>query len=129
MMPEPLPLFSPTALMEAFNRNPSRTRKLISYFLEDLPPQLEQLQDTYHTGNLPELGALAHSLKSSARQVGAFRLGEAAAQLEQAARYKMDPHEVDACWQRLQQECTPTRTAMEAYLAQTFGAEAESTPQ
>lgn len=116
---QPLPLFSPTALIETFNRNPSRARKLIGYFLEDIPTQFDQLHHAMLAHNLAEMGAIAHSIKSSARQVGAFQMGETAAELEHAARYSANEATVMACWQRLQSQCGPTCEAMQAYLIQT----------
>lgn len=118
MLPEPLPVFSPTALTEAFQRNPTRIRKLIGYFIQDLPGQIDQLQHALHANNLAELGAVAHSIKSAARQVGAFQLGETAAQLEHAARYAVDEQAVQSCWQKLQSQTGPTCEAMEGYLTQ-----------
>lgn len=119
MQPETLPLFSPTALTEAFQRNPSRVRKLIGYFIQDLPGQLDQLQHALLAHNLPETGAVAHSIKSAARQVGAFQLGETAAQLEHAARYAVDEQAVQTCWQKLQIQTEATCLAMQGYLEQT----------
>lgn len=128
MLPDPLPLFSPTALTEAFQRNPTRVRKLIGYFIEDLPGQIDQLHHAMLANNMAETGAVAHSIKSAARQVGAFQLGETAAQLEHAARYAVDEKSVQTCWQKLQSETGPTCNAMQGYLEQTTANATTTTP-
>jgi CheY-like chemotaxis protein/HPt (histidine-containing phosphotransfer) domain-containing protein len=61
-------------------------RKIIDKFAQDTPQQLEKLQNAWQTGDKDSAERLAHSLKGSARSVGALRLGEIAFGLETSAR-------------------------------------------
>jgi CheY-like chemotaxis protein/HPt (histidine-containing phosphotransfer) domain-containing protein len=61
-------------------------RKVINKFAQDTPQQLEKLQNAWETGDQDSAERLAHSLKGSARSVGALRLGEVAFKMETSAR-------------------------------------------
>ncbi|MDM8562842.1 response regulator, partial [Candidatus Marithioploca araucensis] len=58
-------------------------KKIIDKFTQDSPKQIEKLQTAVQGENQKEMGRLAHSLKGSARSVGALRFGEVACQMEQ----------------------------------------------
>ena len=60
-----------------------------------------------------DAGALAHTLKGSARAIGAFGVGEAAARLEQALANGSDPSDLLA---ELAEAIALARTAIEAVL-------------
>ena len=60
-----------------------------------------------------EAGALVHTLKGSARAIGAFGVGEAAARLEQALANGSDPSDLLA---ELGEAIAQARTAIEAVL-------------
>jgi|GEM_PF-127447 len=60
--------------------------KIIDKFTQDTPKQLEKLQTALQEGNHKNAERLAHSLKGSARSVGALRLGEMAFTAETAAK-------------------------------------------
>ena len=60
-----------------------------------------------------DAGALAHTLKGSARAIGAFGVGEAAARLEQALANGSDPSDLLA---ELGEAIALARTAIEALL-------------
>jgi two-component system, sensor histidine kinase and response regulator len=64
--------------------------EVISEFLQDFRNSATQiaaeLKTAYAGGQSAQVGALAHKLKSSARSVGALRLGELCAEIEQAGR-------------------------------------------
>ncbi len=74
-------------------------------------------QSTKLIGTLAALpadaGALAHTLKGSARAIGAFGVGEAAARLEQALANGSDPSDLLA---ELAEAIALARTAIEALL-------------
>ena len=74
-------------------------------------------QSTKLIGTLAALpadaGALAHTLKGSARAIGAFGVGEAAARLEQALANGSDPSDLLA---ELAEAIALVRTAIEALL-------------
>jgi HPt (histidine-containing phosphotransfer) domain-containing protein len=61
----------------------------------------------------PEAGALAHTLKGSARAIGAFAVADAAAQLEAAMRNGDDPARALA---GLRDAVTEARAAIDAIL-------------
>ena len=61
----------------------------------------------------PEAGALAHTLKGSARAIGAFAVADAAARLEEAMREGDDPVEALA---GLNDAVTEARAAVDAIL-------------
>ena len=60
--------------------------KIIDKFAQDTPKQLEKLQVALQVENQAETLRLTHSLKGSARSVGALRLGEVACYAETAAK-------------------------------------------
>ena len=63
---------------------------LLQGYLQDKHTDLQQLLQAWQQGDLPACVALAHRIKGASRTVGARRLAEAAASLEQAARAGLD---------------------------------------
>ena len=63
-------------------------RKMDAIFLRDTPLDLQQLRDNLKSGNFSEASRFAHSIKGSARTVGAFRAGAVAEQVEYLCRQK-----------------------------------------
>lgn len=55
---------------------------IVSLFLTEVPQQITQMQQALQTGDLETASRLAHSLKSSAANLGAMRLAAMAADLE-----------------------------------------------
>jgi HPt (histidine-containing phosphotransfer) domain-containing protein len=70
--------------------------ELISLFLEDSPAQLIALQAALCETNLPEMERRSHRLKGSAGSIGALRLRELCAEIEEHARKGQPPQSVDA---------------------------------
>lgn len=60
--------------------------RMIDLLLELAPQRLQALTEGERNGDMATVEGTAHSLKSSAGNLGALRLQEAAAQLERAAR-------------------------------------------
>jgi HPt (histidine-containing phosphotransfer) domain-containing protein len=90
--------------------DPALEREVLQLFVD----QSGQLMPTLAT--LPEnAAALAHTLKGSARAIGAFRVAEAAAALEAALRVADGAREA---FTRLDAEVGQARQAMMALLAQ-----------
>ncbi|RZK98956.1 MAG: Hpt domain-containing protein [Rubrivivax sp.] len=81
-----LPLLDPSPMAELWQASPSRAARLLGFYLEDLPGQISGILTALQTRNAAQIGDIAHSLKSSSRQMGALKLGEAAYRVEQAAR-------------------------------------------
>ena len=59
---------------------------MMQTFLQFADERMGQLLRDAEAGRLPEIAGIAHSLKSSARQLGALELGEACAGAETAAK-------------------------------------------
>ena len=65
---------------------PDPLRELVELFLKDAQPRLDKMDAAAATGDLPALGAAAHTLKGSASNLGARRLASLCAALEKQAR-------------------------------------------
>jgi PAS domain S-box-containing protein len=61
-------------------------RELLQEFLRTLPPLLEQVEQSLHAGDYKSLVHAAHTIKGSARAVGARSFAEIAFALEQAGK-------------------------------------------
>ena len=59
---------------------------MMQTFLQFAEERLGKLVEESRDGDLDEVGGIAHSLKSSARQLGALAMGEACATTEAAAK-------------------------------------------
>lgn len=59
---------------------------MMQTFLQFAEERVEKLVEEATLGNVPEVASIAHSLKSSARQLGALALGEACAVTEAAGK-------------------------------------------
>ena len=59
---------------------------MMQTFLQFAGERLEKLVEESEAGRISEVAGIAHSLKSSARQLGAVALGEACAKTELAGR-------------------------------------------
>jgi CheY-like chemotaxis protein len=86
-------------------------KKIIDKFTQDVPKQIEKLQ-TVKGGNQKEIGRLAHSLKGSARSVGALRLGEVACQIEKMIE-EGDSAQVEALLNTLTDEFAQLHSLLE----------------
>ena len=67
---------------------PDILAKVVHLYLKNAPPMLEKLQEATATGNCELLRGTAHSLKSSSANMGALKLAELCAELEQMGREK-----------------------------------------
>jgi PAS domain S-box-containing protein len=78
-----LPIFDAEQAKSIAIGNVTILKIIIEKFLEDTPKQLEKLIIAFQNNNIKEIERITHSLKGSARSVGASRLGEIAFQAEQ----------------------------------------------
>ncbi len=78
-----LPIFDAEQAKSIAIGNVSILKIIIEKFLEDTPKQLEKLIIAFKNQNLKEIERITHSIKGSARSVGALRLGEIAFEAEQ----------------------------------------------
>jgi len=65
---------------------PDPLKELVELFLKDAVPRLEKMETACSAGDLPALGAAAHTLKGSASNLGARRLSSLCAALEKQAK-------------------------------------------
>ena len=84
----PLPIWDANALNELVGDNPEMNQRLLTRFLKNTNAQITALKDAAQAGNLQDLAETAHPLKSAARTVGAFALGELCQSLEASAMAK-----------------------------------------
>lgn len=61
-------------------------RAMLATFLQFADAQLAKLEASARAGQLEEAAGIAHSVKSSARQLGAMALGDACAAVELAGK-------------------------------------------
>jgi two-component system sensor histidine kinase/response regulator len=59
---------------------------MMQTFIQFAEDRMEKLLEESASGRISEVAGIAHSLKSSARQLGALALGEACAETEHAGR-------------------------------------------
>jgi CheY-like chemotaxis protein len=78
-----LPIFDAEQAKSIAIGNVAILKIIIEKFLEDTPKQLDKLKIAFKNNNIKEIERITHSLKGSARSVGASRLGEIAFQAEQ----------------------------------------------
>jgi HPt (histidine-containing phosphotransfer) domain-containing protein len=62
--------------------------RLLDKFLKNAETQVKAMNDAIQAGNLQRLAKIAHPLKSAARTVGAFALGDLCERIEVAATAK-----------------------------------------
>ena len=65
---------------------PDPLRELVELFFRDAEPRLAQMKTAAESGDLAKLGALAHTLKGSASNLGARRLSTLCAQIEKQSK-------------------------------------------
>mgnify|MGYP006271754261 CR=1 FL=1 len=87
--PGEVPLFEAASLQAIAALNPEEgaalSRRFVSLFIDETEKLLLRLQDAARSGDTATLRREAHTLKSSAHNVGALRLGALAARVEQRA--------------------------------------------
>lgn len=81
------PIISPDTLAEMeslqMDGEPDIVIEIFSTFLEVTPPRINNLSQLAEKRDLKALSREAHALKSSARTIGALRLGDLCQQMEQ----------------------------------------------
>jgi HPt (histidine-containing phosphotransfer) domain-containing protein len=100
----PLPI-DPATLEMLTGGDPAETRALLDDFLETTFADLAEMDSARQAGDLAAVARQAHKIKGAARLVGAWPLGEAAAEVEAAAKA--------ADWAQLLPRCADIATAAE----------------
>jgi len=88
---------------------------IISLFLVEVPQQITQMQQALQSGDLGVAARLAHSLKSSAANLGAMRLAAMAADLEPRIK-NTDKEVIASSIVKLQVEFVQIRNMYTKYL-------------
>jgi HPt (histidine-containing phosphotransfer) domain-containing protein len=65
---------------------PDVLTEVLQMFLSEVPPRLERLRNAWAAGDIQGVYRAAHSLKGSAGNIGAQRLYDVAAQLDELGR-------------------------------------------
>jgi HPt (histidine-containing phosphotransfer) domain-containing protein len=81
-----LPIWTRATLTGLVGDNPAMHRRLLEKFLTNAEKQVAAIIAAAESDDSTALADVAHPLKSSARSVGALRLGELCQRLEDAAR-------------------------------------------
>ena len=81
-----LPIWNRATLTELVGDNPAMHRRLLEKFLTNAEKQVAAIIAAAESDDSTALADVAHPLKSSARSVGALRLGELCQRLETAGR-------------------------------------------
>ena len=83
-LPQRLPVWQAATLGQLVGNNPGLHQRLLTKFLSKAVAQIQAIQVTLQASEVKQAALLAHTLKSSARSVGALSLGELCEQLETA---------------------------------------------
>lgn len=112
-----LPLLDSEIIAELREIMEGEFSELIQMFLNDLPLQIDHLHNAAAQNNDEKIYQIAHKLKSSCGNLGALRLAEAMARLEQMGRQKALNDAADLL-QRVQSITEKTRISFQALLDQ-----------
>lgn len=80
------PVFDVEQLRSLLEGDEQLLHEIVDGFLSDLPVQLDALTSALDKDALPKAAELAHAIKGAAANVGAMRLSELAAEIEQSAK-------------------------------------------
>ncbi|MGS0753857.1 ATP-binding protein [Roseateles sp. GG27B] len=83
-VPAALPVWDVATLLAMVGDNPALHTRLLNKFLENAGQQMEALQQAVAERDFAAAADLAHSLKSSARMIGALQLGDICEDAESA---------------------------------------------
>ncbi len=78
-------IWDTNALSELVGDNPALRSRLLQKFLQNAQAQVKEMNEAAQSVELQRLTGVAHTLKSAARTVGAFTLGDLCQKLETAA--------------------------------------------
>lgn len=98
-------------LEELVGNDPDTVKEMLQDFRVNAAKTAAELHTNYKKGELETVGSISHKLKSSSRSVGAMKLGELCAEMEQAGK-NGDQDAIDALLPRFDAELK----RVEAYL-------------
>jgi HPt (histidine-containing phosphotransfer) domain-containing protein len=111
-----LPLLDDEIIAELREVMEDEFADLLRYFLNDLPGQLDRLQEAVERGDLDQLYKTAHRFKSSCGSIGALRLAELMRLLEEAGRERR-PDDIRGCLRQARAVAAETTPGLRALLA------------
>lgn len=111
-------LLNPMVLSELVGGDEQVINELLGDYLESVRGHAHAVVQAWQAHDLNKIASVAHKLKSSSRSVGALRLGELCAKLEQAV--KSNRHDdVEACLQVFEEQVDATLQAIEKHIDST----------
>ena len=110
------PVWNPITLSELVGDNPGMHKRLLGKFLLSAEKQVAQIVAGAAASDTATVGGAAHTLKSSARSVGALALGELCQAIE-AAGHAGDAHTCSALAQGMPQTFAAATQAINQHLA------------
>ena len=87
--------------------------RLVGMYLSRTPERIKSLRTHVEAKNFKEIAREAHTLKGASGSIGAARVADACAQIEQAAKAQ-DVKSLDALVQALQEEYASAHHALQA---------------
>lgn len=73
-------------LMDMFDQDLSIVREILHEFISPTDATIEEIVNAYHDKSTDKLEMASHKLKSSARSIGAYLLGDTCEQIEHASK-------------------------------------------
>jgi PAS domain S-box-containing protein len=110
-------IFNSNTLSQLLGDNHGMHRRLLEKFLINANQQVNSIEAATLAGNAHKAGAVAHTLKSTARSVGALALGELCQQIETAG-HAGDASACTALVRGFTEALTMAQRAIHQYLAQ-----------
>jgi HPt (histidine-containing phosphotransfer) domain-containing protein len=104
----------PELLLEAAGDDDALIAKLIEAFIRDTGTRMQQMRGALASSSFTNIRAEAHTVKGSARQMGADAVGDACQELENACALR-DELLIAAQVRRLQELFDAVKTAMIGY--------------
>jgi HPt (histidine-containing phosphotransfer) domain-containing protein len=104
------------ALVARMRGKTDRVAKLINLYLDDMPNQINMLNEQAQSSNLTELGNTAHRIKGVSANLSILRLQHKAAELEQAIS-STDSAKTEALLVEISNEYDKSEAELKAFLA------------
>ncbi|WP_417581952.1 PAS domain S-box protein [Nitrincola sp.] len=108
-------LLNPMVLSELVGGDELVMNELLCDYVESVRNHAQTIVQAWQSHDLNQIAGVAHKLKSSSRSVGALRLGELCATLEQTVKSNRSA-DVEACLQVFEEQVDATLQAIETYI-------------
>jgi len=111
-----LPVFDRQGMLRRLMNDEELATAVMDSFLEDIPKQIQALQDYLKTGDAPSVELQAHTIKGASANVGGEALRAVAWEMEQAAKSK-DLESAERFMSELEKRWLDLKKAMQESLA------------